>query len=62
VLTVADSPEFLQEGGIIQFQVRERIEMSVNLDQARAVSLNIPAKMLEVTVEVVENRTKRKLR
>jgi hypothetical protein len=62
VLTVGDTPEFLEEGGIIRFQVKDRVEMSINLDQSRAVSLNIPSKMLEVTVEVVENGTTRKLR
>ncbi|HLP76303.1 MAG TPA: YfiR family protein [Candidatus Paceibacterota bacterium] len=62
VLTVSDLPRFLQDDGIIQFQIRERIEMNINLDQARAVSLNIPAKVLEVTREVVENGKPRKLR
>jgi hypothetical protein len=55
VLTVSDAPEFLQEGGIIQFQVGDRVEMSINLDQARAASLTVQTKMLEVSREVVEN-------
>ncbi|HSW08896.1 YfiR family protein [Aquabacterium sp.] len=54
-LTVGHAPEFLQEGGIIRLAVGERVEMSVNLDRARAASLLIPAKMLEVSREVVEN-------
>lgn len=62
VLTVADAPEFLQEGGIIRFQVSDRVEISVNLDQARSVSLKIQTKMLEVSHEVVENGTIRSLR
>ena len=55
VLTVGDAPGFLQEGGIIRFHVGERVEMSINLDQARSVSLKIQTKMLEVSHEVVEN-------
>jgi hypothetical protein len=55
VLTVGDAPEFLDEGGIVRLLVRDRVEMSVNLDQARAASLAIPTKMLEVSREVIEN-------
>lgn len=55
VLTVSEAPEFLQEGGIIQLQTAERVEMSINLDQARSASLVIQTKMLEVSREVVEN-------
>jgi hypothetical protein len=62
VLTVGNAPEFLQEGGIIRLLIGEHIEMSVNLDQARSVSLTIPVKMLEVSREVVENGTVRRLR
>jgi len=62
VLTVGDAPEFLREGGIIRFQVADRVEMSVNLDQARAVSLKIHAQMMECSREVLENGAVRKLR
>lgn len=62
VLTVGDAPRFLQEGGIIRFQVSDRVEMSINLDQARSVSLKIQTKMLEVSREVVENGAVRRLR
>jgi hypothetical protein len=55
VLTVSDAPEFLQEGGIIRFQVKDRVQMSINLDQARAVSLAIQTKMLEVSSDILEN-------
>ncbi|HBG07868.1 MAG TPA: DUF4154 domain-containing protein [Geobacter sp.] len=55
VLTVGDAPGFLQEGGIVRFQVEDHVEISVNLDQARSVSLKIQTKMLEVTHEVLEN-------
>jgi len=62
VLTVGDAPGFLQEGGIIRFQVEEYVKMSINLDQARSVSLKIQTKMLEVTHEVLENGVVRKQR
>jgi hypothetical protein len=62
VLTVSDAPEFLREGGIIRFQVSDRVGMSINLDQARAVSLNIQTRMLEVSNEVLENGVVRKVR
>jgi hypothetical protein len=62
VLTVGDTPGFLQEGGIIYFQIGRRVEMSVNLDQARAVSLKIPSQVLEVSREVLENGALHKLR
>jgi hypothetical protein len=62
VLTVGDAPEFLQEGGIIQFHVAERVEMSINLDRSRSASLTIQTKMLEVSREVVENGEVRRWR
>lgn len=62
VLTVGNAPEFLQEGGVIRLLAREQVEMSVNLDQARAVSLAIPTKMLEVSREIVEGGVARKWR
>ncbi len=62
VLTVGDAPEFLQEGGVIRFRISDRVEMSINLDQARAVSLNIQTPMLEVAREVLENGRVSKLR
>lgn len=62
VLTVGRAPEFLDEGGIVRLIAGERIEMSINLDQARAASLTIPAKMLEVSREVLENGTLRRWR
>lgn len=62
VLTVSDAPGFLEEGGIIRFEVRDRARMSINLDLARASSLAIDTKMLEVADEVVENGAAVKLR
>lgn len=62
VLTVGDAPEFLREGGVIRFQVGDRVRMSINLDQARAVSLTIQTRMLEVASEVLENGVVRQMR
>lgn len=60
VLTVGEAPEFLEEGGIVRLQAGERIEMGINLDQARAASLTVPSKILEVAHEVQENGTVRR--
>jgi hypothetical protein len=62
VLTVGNADDFLSEGGVIRLVPGERMEMSVNLDQARSASLGIPTKLLEVSQYVVENGTLRKLR
>jgi hypothetical protein len=62
ILTVGEAPEFLREGGVIRFQVEDRVRMSINLDQARAVSLAVPTRMLEVSHEVIENGVIRKVR
>lgn len=62
VLTVSDASDFLQEGGIVRFNVSNRVEISINLDQARSVALTISTKMLEVSREVKENGAVRKWR
>jgi hypothetical protein len=62
VLTVGDAPEFLEEGGMIRFQVSDRVELGINLDRTRAVSLKIQTRMLEVAREVVENGVPRRRR
>ncbi|MCQ8127148.1 YfiR family protein [Methylomonas rivi] len=62
VLTVGDAPEFLREGGIIQFNVDDRVHMNINLDQARAVALTIQTKMLEVSSGILEHGVIRKVR
>jgi len=55
VLTVGDASDFLQEGGIICFDISDHVNFSINLDQAHSVSLIIQTKMLEVSHEVVKN-------
>ena len=62
ILTVGDAPDFLNEGGVIRFQVGDRVSMSINLDQARAVLLTIQTKMLEVSSEILENGAIRRMK
>jgi len=62
VLTVGDAADTLKDGGIIRFELSDRIQMSVNLDQARAASLSIPTEMLEVSTEVLEHGVVRRIR
>jgi hypothetical protein len=62
VLTVGDAADTLKDGGIIRFELSDRIQMSVNLDQARAASLSIPTEMLEVSTEVLEHGVVRRMR
>lgn len=62
ILTVGDAPTFLQEGGMIRFQVSEFVGFGVNLDRTTAADLKVPTKMLEVASEVVEGGTTRKRR
>jgi hypothetical protein len=53
VLTVGDSPDFLDRGGIIQFVLEEsRLRFDVNLAQATRVQLSINARMLRVARQV----------
>lgn len=62
VLTVSDAPDFLSEGGIIRFDVATHVRFGINLGQARAVSLKIPTKMLEVSREVLVGGATRRQR
>lgn len=62
VLTVGDSPGFLEEGGIVHFDVGEYVKLGINLDRARASALVIQTKMLEVAHEIIDGGTRRKRR
>ena len=62
VLTIGDAPDFLDAGGVVGFVVDERVGMNINLDQARAVSLTIQTKMLEVSAGVLFNGAMRRMR
>jgi hypothetical protein len=49
VLTVGESDTFYKKGGMIQFFIdRRRVRLKVNLEEARAHSLEISAKLLRV--------------
>jgi hypothetical protein len=49
VLTVGESDSFYKRGGMIQFVLdRRRVRLKVNLEEARAHSLEISAKLLRV--------------
>jgi hypothetical protein len=62
VLTVSNEAGFLEEGGMIRFDVTDHVEMSINLDHAHAASLLIQTKMLEVSRSVIVNGKVRKTR
>jgi len=62
ILTVSEAPGFLQEGGAIRFDVGDRVELSVNLDQARSLALKVQTKLLEVAREVLDNGSVRRRR
>ena len=52
-LTVSDLPDFLSQGGMIQFQlVEKRVRFSVNLDAVNHGHLIMSAELLKVAVSV----------
>lgn len=52
-LTVSDLPEFLDRGGMIQFQiVQKRVRFSVNLDAVGRSRLTMSSELLKVAIEV----------
>lgn len=59
VLTVGNAPGFLQEGGMIRFQISDHVEFAINLDRTNAAALKVPTKVLEVAREIIENGTRR---
>jgi hypothetical protein len=62
VLTVGDAEDFFVEGGIIRFEIGDRVKMSINLDRARSANLTIPTEMLEVSEYVMDNNVLHRLR
>ena len=53
VLTVSDSANFLQQGGIIQFvTVGNHVRFNVNLDAARNAQLSLSSELLKVALSV----------
>ncbi len=54
VLTVSDIPDFVQQGGMIQFVLRDgRVRFEVNLAPAQSNGLSVSSELLKVAVEVV---------
>lgn len=56
VLTVSDIPDFVQQGGMIQFVVRDgRVRFEVSLAPAKSSGLSMSSELLKVAVEVVRS-------
>lgn len=55
VLTIGETENFLEEGGIIRMEIGRRVQFSVNLDAAREAGLKIPAQMLQSASGIYEN-------
>ncbi|HEX5057358.1 MAG TPA: YfiR family protein [Gammaproteobacteria bacterium] len=54
VLTVGETPGFLEDGGIIKFAiVNDTVQFEVNLEAAKAARLNISSKLLRLANNVV---------
>lgn len=60
VLTLGHAPAFLAEGGIVRFDVTDRVAFGVNLDRAQSASIGVPTKVLEVAHEVLEHGSVRR--
>ncbi len=59
VLTVGDSSEFNNNGGIVQLLTRDkRIRMQINIDAARRAGLDISSQLLSLA-ELVDDRGRR---
>jgi hypothetical protein len=56
VLTVSDSPHFLERGGIIQFVFEgDRVRFAVNLTAAQQAGLTLSSELLKVATRVIGN-------
>jgi hypothetical protein len=57
VLTVGDSPEFAQHGGMIGFSVEgSRVRFTVNLTAAQSAGLMLQSELLRVAATVLRER------
>ncbi len=53
ILTVSDAPDFVERGGMIQFELQnDRVRFSINLRSAREAKLNISSDLLSVASKV----------
>jgi hypothetical protein len=48
VLTVGDTPQFVEEGGMIGFSTGSRVQLVIDTESVRAARLNISSKLLRV--------------
>jgi hypothetical protein len=56
VLTVSDMPQFIQQGGMVQFiLVDARVRFEINLAATREAGLNLSSQLLKVAAEVRGN-------
>ena len=56
VLTVGETPHFLDKGGMINFVIeKERVRIDLNLSTTRAAGLNVSSQLIRVAREVREN-------
>ena len=56
VLTVGETPDFLDKGGMINFVIEnERVRIDLNLSTTQAVGLNVSSQLIRVAREVREN-------
>ena len=58
ILTVSDAPDFLRQGGIIQFvTTNDRVRFEVNLPAAQDAGIQLSSELLKVAVKVVGSDT-----
>jgi hypothetical protein len=58
ILTLGDSPGFVQAGGMIGFVVHENnVRLAVNLHAAHRAGFSISAKLLEVALNIIKDPT-----
>ena len=55
ILTIGDLPDFLKQGGIINFIIeKNKVRFSINLVSAKRANLKIRAKLLRLAKDVIE--------
>lgn len=60
VLTVADMKQFLENGGHINFIVREKVNFEINLSTAKKAGLKLRAQLLKVAYRVINDKELKK--
>ncbi|HVO62081.1 MAG TPA: YfiR family protein [Terriglobales bacterium] len=63
LVTVSDSADFLDRGGIIQFTlINDRVRFAVNLEAAREARLQLSAELLKVAIKVTGGKVEKEQR